>query len=55
MPLSEATPLLQEGLGAPDNAGLAVWVATHDLVQEALDHSAKHASAHRGADSLGGN
>lgn len=53
--LSEATPLLQEGLGAPDNAGLAVWVATHDLVQEALDHSAKHASAHRGADSLGGN
>ncbi|MBM6943258.1 hypothetical protein [Collinsella intestinalis] len=34
--LSEATPLLQEGLGAPDNASLATWIATHPLVQEEL-------------------
>ena len=35
--LSEATPLLQEGYGAPDNACLASWIAMHDAVQEALD------------------
>ena len=35
--LSEATPLLQEGYGAPDNACLASWIALHDAVQEALD------------------
>ena len=35
--LSEATPLLQEGLGAPDNAGFATWIATHKLVQAELD------------------
>lgn len=34
--VSECTPLLQEGLGAPDNAGFAVWVATHELVRGAL-------------------
>lgn len=44
--VSEATPLLQEGLGAPDNAGLAVWVATHELVQEAMQHSARQHAAH---------
>lgn len=37
--LSEATPLLQEGLGAPDNAGFATWIATHKLVQAELDES----------------
>ena len=37
--LSEATPLLQEGLGAPDNAGFATWIATHRLVQAELDES----------------
>ena len=30
--LSEATPLLQEGLGAPDNASFAYWIATNDAV-----------------------
>ncbi len=35
--LSEATPLLQEGYGAPDNACLAAWIALSDPVQEALD------------------
>ena len=37
--LSEATPLLQEGLGAPDNAGFATWIAMHKLVQAELDES----------------
>lgn len=35
--LSEATPLLQEGMGTPDSASFALWVAGHDLVQRALD------------------
>ena len=52
--LSEATPLLQEGIGAPDNAGLAVWVATHDLVQGALERSDRRAGARRGGE-MGGN
>ena len=34
--LSEATPLLQEGLGAPDNASFAYWVATNDAVISSL-------------------
>lgn len=34
--ISEATVLLQEGLGAPDNAPLAVWLATHPLVQRGM-------------------
>ena len=42
--LSEATPLLQEGLGAPDNAGFAAWIATHDLVRSALDKSVLRAA-----------
>lgn len=35
--VSEATPLLQEGLGAPENAGFAAWLANHKLVEEGLD------------------
>lgn len=34
--LSEATPLLQEGMGTPDAASFAVWIAEHELVQQAL-------------------
>ena len=34
--LSEATPLLQEGMGTPDAASFAIWVAEHELVQTAL-------------------
>lgn len=34
--VSEATVLLQEGLGAPENAPLAVWLATHPLVQQGM-------------------
>ena len=35
--LSEATPLLQEGYGAPDSASFSLWIAEHELVQEALE------------------
>ena len=35
--LSEATPVLQEGLGAPDNASFAAWVATNDIVRSQID------------------
>lgn len=35
--LSEATPLLQEGMGTPDSASFALWIAEHDLVQRSLD------------------
>lgn len=35
--LSEATPVLQEGLGAPDNASFAAWVATSDIVRSQID------------------
>lgn len=34
--ISECTVLLQEGLGAPDNAPFAVWVATHPLVRRGV-------------------
>ncbi len=34
--LSEATPLLQEGMGTPDAASFAIWIAEHELVQAAL-------------------
>lgn len=42
--VSECTPLLQEGLGTPDNAGFAVWVATHELVRGALPPELAQAS-----------
>ena len=35
--LSEATPLLQEGYGAPDNASFSTWLSEHELVQADLD------------------
>lgn len=35
--LSEATPLLQEGMGTPDDASFSVWLAEHELVQSGLD------------------
>ncbi len=37
--LSEATPLLQEGLGAPEGASFSTWVAENELVQRGLDSS----------------
>ena len=35
--LSEATPLLQEGMGTPDDASFSIWIAEHELVQNGLD------------------
>lgn len=35
--VSEATPLLQEGVGAPDDASLAVWLAEHPCVRMEMD------------------
>ena len=35
--LSEATPLLQEGVGTPDDAAFSLWVSEHELVQAQLD------------------
>lgn len=35
--LSEATPLLQEGMGTPDSASFSLWIAEHELVRRALD------------------
>lgn len=34
--LSEATPLLQEGMGTPEAASFALWIAEHELVQKGL-------------------
>lgn len=39
--LSEATPLLQEGAGAPDDASFSQWVAGHELVQSGFDAQAE--------------
>lgn len=42
--LSEATPLLQEGMGSPTNACFATWVGSHELVREAFGEQDRHAS-----------
>lgn len=34
--VSEATPLLQEGMGTPDYASFSTWIAEHDIVQRGL-------------------
>lgn len=44
--ISEATPLLQEGLGSPDAAGFAAWIAENELVRSSLDEQDLRA-AHR--------
>ncbi len=38
--LSEATPLLQEGIGSPESACLASWIATNPLVTNGLERRA---------------
>lgn len=38
--ISEATPLLQEGIGTPDNACFASWIANHEMVRRALQDTA---------------
>lgn len=34
--LSEATPLLQEGMGTPEAASFSLWLSEHELVQKSL-------------------
>lgn len=41
--ISEATPLLQEGFGAPNSASFSTWIADHKLVLEELDGRAPDA------------
>ena len=36
--------MLQEGLGAPDNASFAAWVATNDIVRSQIDERILHAA-----------
>lgn len=51
--LSEATPLLQEGLGAPDNASFAAWVATNPIVQSGVDEKILRAAMQQAAEQGG--
>lgn len=54
--ISEATPLLQEGLGAPDSAGFSTWLSNHTLVQEALEAEDQQLRANlRNQSAKGGN
>lgn len=53
--LSEATPLLQEGVGAPEDASFSTWIAEHELVQNALGNHISRAQmrmeqVHRGGE-----
>lgn len=52
--VSEATPLLQEGIGSPTSACFAAWIANHELVREALQDQgafeAGPASPHAGGE-----
>ena len=34
--------LLQEGMGTPDSASFALWIAEHELVQQALGAQDAH-------------
>ena len=54
--ISEATPLLQEGIGTPDNACFASWIANHEMVRRALtDTTSASAGRARHAGSGGDN
>ncbi len=53
--LSEATPLLQEGIGSPDSACLSAWIAGHDLVRGVLDEQSREARPARNPFSGGEN
>lgn len=44
--ISESTPLLQEGLGAPENAGFACWISENDIVLSALEEQGSRSPEH---------
>ncbi len=52
--ISEATPLLQEGIGTPDSACFSSWLANHEMVQRALDNPARQAHDRAGHREAGG-
>lgn len=52
--ISEATPLLQEGFGTPENAGFSNWVAEHELVQSGLDEQVDRGRVRASAPRAGG-
>lgn len=52
--ISEATPLLQEGIGAPDNASFASWIANHELVRRALQNHTRRVPGPVGHADTGG-
>ncbi|MDY2777373.1 MAG: hypothetical protein SOU51_03240 [Collinsella sp.] len=51
--ISEATPLLQEGIGSPDNACFSTWIANHDIVARALEGRGARPSQAKGRHSGG--
>lgn len=51
--ISEATPLLQEGVGSPEAACFSTWVSNHDIVQRALT-PAERAAFNRAMGGQGG-
>lgn len=52
--ISEATPLLQEGIGTPDNACFSTWLASHELVQRSLREHAPQAPGNADRAGAGG-
>ncbi|MDM8300160.1 hypothetical protein [Collinsella tanakaei] len=52
--ISEATPLLQEGIGTPDNACFSAWLAGHELVQRSLREHTPQTPGGVGRTSAGG-
>ena len=46
--LSEATPILQEGYGAPDSASFSLWISENELVQAELEKQPEAARQPRG-------
>lgn len=53
--ISEATPLLQEGIGGPDAACFATWICNHELVLSALGPRERAAARRANGRHGGGN
>ena len=47
--ISEATPLLQEGMGAPEASSFSTWISQSDAVQDALDQQDAQLAPHLAA------
>lgn len=53
--ISEATPLLQEGMGAPEASSFSTWISQNDAVQDALDQQDAQLTPHFGGATGGEN